>query len=38
MPDAPTYRSYGESRDYLRWQTPVGRIKRFTPHPANYNK
>ena len=28
----------GESRDYLRWQTPVGRIRRFTPHPASYNK
>ncbi|RRB52822.1 prepilin peptidase A domain protein, partial [Escherichia coli] len=24
--------------DYLRWQTPVGRIRRFTPHPASYNK
>ncbi|AUS66881.1 prepilin peptidase A domain protein [Escherichia albertii] len=23
-----------ESRDYLRWQTSVGRIRRFTPHPA----
>ncbi|KAB3078460.1 prepilin peptidase A domain protein [Escherichia coli] len=28
----------GESRDYLRWQTPVGRIRRFTSHPASYNK
>ncbi|HGC4118415.1 TPA: hypothetical protein ACIYKP_004170, partial [Escherichia coli] len=29
MPDAPSYRVFRESRDYLRWQIPVGRIRRF---------